>query len=363
MSSPLLVLFLRGGADGLSLLAPVGDPAYASRSPLALTEGDVLAAAEGFGLHPRLVALHRRFGEGSVALVPAIGIPEMSRSHFDAQHRVESAIGAHSPPSTTGWLGRHLAAGGAEAPNPWRGVSFGQAGLPHLLAGTVDAIAGTSLGALSPTGRRRDDPDARRMALVYEQLLEQMWEAAPDGDLRTAALSGLAAAESAAELEPAMTEGPSQVPGLADTVAVLGAGLGTEVAVLNLGGWDTHTSQGVLDGAFAALAGSLDQAIDAALTAEPALTVVVFSEFGRRVAPNSSGGCDHGRGGTAILAGPAVSGGLKGDWPGLASLDEGDVAVVNDLRVLMAEVTAAVLGRDPEQVLDEVPAAQLDLFR
>lgn len=352
MSSPLLVLFLRGGADGLSLLAPLGDPTYAGRGPLALPESDVLAVGAGFGLHPRLASLHRRFGEGSVALVPAIGIPEMSRSHFDAQYRVESAIGPDSSPSTTGWLGRHLAAGESEAPNPWRGVSFGQAGLPHLLAGTIDAIAGTSLAALSPTGRQRDDPTARRMALVYRQLLEQMWEAAPDGDLRTAALSGLSAAEAATAVEPTTADGATSVPGLADTVAVL-----------NIGGWDTHTSQGVLEGAFAGLARSLDQAIDAALGAVPELTVVAFSEFGRRVAPNSSGGCDHGRGGVAIVAGPTVAGGLKGDWPGLGALDEGDVPVVNDLRVLMAEVTAAVLGRDPEQILDEVPAAQLGLFR
>jgi uncharacterized protein (DUF1501 family) len=363
MSSPLLVLFLRGGADGLSVLAPVGDPAYASRGPLALPEPDVLAVAEGFGLHPRLVSLHRRFGEGSVALVPAIGIPGMSRSHFDAQYRVESAIGADSPPSTTGWLGRHLAVGESDAPNPWRGVSFGRARLPHLLAGTADAIAGTSLETLSPTGRQRDDPTARRMALVYQQLLEQMWEAAPDDELRTAALSGLAAAGVATEVRPAPQQDAAGVAGLDDIIAVLGAGLGTEVAVLDLGGWDTHTSQGVLDGAFAGLAGSLDQTIDAALAADPELTVVAFSEFGRRVAPNSSRGCDHGRGGTAIVAGPTVSGGLKGDWPGLGALEDGDVPVVNDLRVLMAEVTAAVLGGDPEQVLGEVPAAQLGLFR
>jgi uncharacterized protein (DUF1501 family) len=201
------------------------------------------------------------------------------------------------------------------------------------------------------------------MAEVYEQLLEQMWEAAPDGDLRTAARSGLAAAGTATGLEPAAPAGAAEVAGLADTLTVLKGGLGTEVAVLDLGGWDTHTAQGVQDGAFGRLAGSLDVAIDTALGAIPDLTVVVLSEFGRRVAPNSSGGCDHGRGGVAVVAGPTVAGGLKGDWPGLGALDEGDVPVVNDLRVLMAEVTAAVLGRDPEQVLDEVPGAELGLFR
>jgi uncharacterized protein (DUF1501 family) len=330
---------------------------------LALSAGSVLPVADGFGLHPQLTALHRRIGEGTVALVPASGIPGLSRSHFEAQFRVESAAGPEGAGTTTGWLGRHLAAGETDAPNPWRGVSFGQAARPQLLAGSRDTLAGTSLTALTPSGRLRDDPEALRMAVVYEQLLEQMWEAAPDGDLRTAARSGLAAAGTATGLEPAAPAGAAEVAGLADTLTVLKGGLGTEVAVLDLGGWDTHTAQGVQDGAFGRLAGSLDVAIDTALGAIPDLTVVVLSEFGRRVAPNSSGGCDHGRGGVAVVAGPTVAGGLKGDWPGLGALDEGDVPVVNDLRVLMAEVTAAVLGRDPEQVLDEVPGAELGLFR
>jgi uncharacterized protein (DUF1501 family) len=200
------------------------------------------------------------------------------------------------------------------------------------------------------------------MAVVYEQLLEQMWEAAPDGDLRTAARSGLAAAGAATDLEPVAPAGDAEVAGLADTLTVLGGDLGTEVAVLDLGGWDTHTAQGVQGGAFARLASSLDVAIDTALGTVPELTVVVLSEFGRRVAPNASGGCDHGRGGMAIVAGPKVSGGIKGDWPGLGALEEGDVRVVNDLRVLMAEVTSEVLGGDPEHAVGEIPSGRLGLF-
>jgi uncharacterized protein (DUF1501 family) len=329
---------------------------------LALSADSVLGVADGFGLHPRLAALHRRMGGGTVALVPAVGIPGLSRSHFDAQFRVESAAGPESAGTTTGWLGRHLAAGETDTANPWRGVSFGQAGRPQLLAGSRDTLAGTSLSALTPSGRRRDDPEGRRMAEVYEQLLEQMWEAAPEGDLRTAARSGLAAAGAATDLEPAAPAGAAEVAGLADTLTVLGGGLGTEVAVLDLGGWDTHTAQGVPDGAFARLAGSLDAAIDTALGAIPELTVVVLSEFGRRVAPNSSGGCDHGRGGVAIVAGAAVAGGIKGDWPGLGALEDGDVPVVNDLRVLMAEVTSQVLDGDPEQAVGEIPSGHLGLF-
>lgn len=356
-TGPLVVVFCRGGADGLSLLAPTGEDYAALRGVLAIPAESLQVVGEGFGLHPGLTALHRLYSEGSLALVPAAGIPEMSRSHFDAQFRVEAAAAASGSPAGGGWLGRHLAATAGDQPNPWRGISFGQAGRPHLLSGSADTISATALSALSLGARQGLGAG---VGATLEEMLLQMWSHAPQSDLGSAALGGLEALGTASRITGGESTG-QKLPGLADTVAVLGAGVGTEVAVLNVGGWDTHTDQGTLEGTFADLAGQLDSAIEA-LVAVADTTVVVLTEFGRRVAPNSSAGCDHGRGGLAMVTGPGVAGGIRGDWPGLSDLDEGDVRTANDLRVLMAEVTTAVLGGDPAEILGEVPSGRLGLF-
>jgi uncharacterized protein (DUF1501 family) len=149
---------------------------------------------------------------------------------------------------------------------------------------------------------------------------------------------------------------------VAELVALFGAGLGTQVGVLNVGGWDDHGDLGPLDGRFADRAAGLDTMVDALLVGIERVTVVVASEFGRRVAGNASGGCDHGRGGLVVVAGSRVRGGVFGDWPGLGALDDGDVPVTTDVRTVLAEVTERVLGSDPEQVLPGAPADRLGLF-
>ena len=344
---PLVVVFLRGGADGLSLLVPVGDPSYAvARGPLAVAAA--LPVDSTFGLHPGLRQLHARWLRGQVAAVPAVAVPKMSRSHFDAQFRVESSASATGTTGTSGWLGRHLARTGGRTPRPFRGVSFGSATVPRLLAGTSDAVAAPSLPALS-LGRGRLD---ERREAMFRKALGDMW----DGPVPGAALTVLDQARSLRS-----TGGVVSSP-LQDTVAVLNAGLGTEVAVVDLGGWDTHANQGANDGTFAGLVDTLDRTVEAALTGVKGATVLVVTEFGRRVLPNSSGGTDHGRGGTAFVVGPGVDGGVRGHWPGLASLDEGDVPAANDLRDVLAETTVAVLSGD-DRVVGQRTGARLDLFR
>lgn len=350
---PLIVVFLRGGADGLSLAPPTGDADYASvRSGLAVAEGAANLLDGTFAMHPALGELHARFVRGEVALVPACGIPELSRSHFDAQFRVEEAGKSSGSGDGTGWLGRHLASSAGDT-NPFRGVSFGQAGVPRLLAGSADVVTATTLTGLS-IGNGRLDPFPQ-----FTDTLEEMW-ATSASPIKAAAVSGFGALRTASSISAGGSDGRDH--GVADTVATLNAGVGAEVAVVNIGGWDTHDNQGTNDGAFASLAADLDGSIDALMAGVPGATVVVITEFGRRVAPNSSGGCDHGRGSLVVVAGPEVNGGVKGDWPGLSDLDEGDVRTVNDIRVVMAEVTGAVLGTDPAQVVPESPGGSLDLF-
>lgn len=364
----VVVVFLRGGADGLSLLAPIGDPDYpAARGSIALDPTTALPVDGSFALHPNLAQLASRVGSGGVALVPAVGIPELSRSHFDAQFRTEEGGAAQGSGDGAGWLGRYLraTAGGTaeQGSNPYRGVCFGQAGLPHVLAGTPDAIAASSLSGL------RLGPGRTAAPAALEESMRSMWAQA-DSQWASDALSGFEAIDTAATLISDESDtggfpgGRSGTPdhGVADTIATASADVGTEVAVVNIGGWDTHDNQGTADGTFAGLVTQLDAALSSLRDGLPEATVVVVSEFGRRIAQNSSGGCDHGRGGLAVVEGPEVAGGVHGDWTALADSDGGDVRVVNDVRVVMAEISESVLGAERDEVVPEAPDSALGLF-
>ncbi len=403
-SAPLVVLFLRGGMDGLSLLRPTGDSELDRlRGPLAVAAGSTVDVGDGFGLHPSMARTAARFADGGVAFVAACGLPGASRSHFDAQFAVEHADDPSSRAPTegpSGWLGRHLAATAGSAVAPFRGVSLGQPQVPAILAGSPDVVAARAIPdlALGPAmparrgrrGDRRGRPDAATTAAaaVSIETLRSLWldDTGPLGPSAAAAFDVLekvtdlppradAAAPprseeerektgNGAEGEPGADErGASADPGVAELVELFGSDLGTEVAVLNLGGWDDHNDLGATDGAFATRAATLDATIDALITGIPDVTVLAVSEFGRRVATNDSGGCDHGRGGVALVAGTRVRGGIHGDWPGLADLDEGDVRTANDVRGVFAEVIDSVLGGDPERIVPGAPADQLSLFR
>jgi uncharacterized protein (DUF1501 family) len=166
-------------------------------------------------------------------------------------------------------------------------------------------------------------------------------------------LSAIAAAADASS-QGTDAEPPDERSGAATAMfraasQVLGSGLGTEVVMLNLGGWDTHNEQGSgADGLLARLLADLDGGLDEFLAgqreaAAPA-NVLVISEFGRRVAQNSSLGTDHGSGGVAMFAGASAAGGIRGEWPGLNDLVEGDVRPVNRTETILAEVADVALS-------------------
>ena len=360
VTNPLVAVFLRGGMDGLSLLPPLGEARYADLRPtLRVPEVQVLPVDDRFGLHPALPRLAEHAADGRVAFVPAAALVGQSRSHFEAQFRAERAQPPSGETPAGGWLGRALAATGDGAANPFRGVSFGQPLTPMLLAGSADVIAGASLDAVRLGGRR----GART---ADAEVLRRLWVEGASGPLREASVAAFTALDRAAALARGSTDGsgadPAEDPAaaepgaVADTVRVLRSDLGTEVAVLNLGGWDHHRDEGVLDGQFAALAGGLDRTLDTLLRQAPAATILVLSEFGRRVAENASAGTDHGRGGVVIVAGAGVRGGVHGAWPGLDDLDDGDVPAANDVRAVQAEVARAVLGAEAAKVVPGAPA-------
>lgn len=324
----LVLVILRGGLDGLGAVPAPGDPAFATaRGALASYAEPALGLSGPFALHPALAQLHAMYGRGEMSVMHAVGLPYKERSHFEAQQLLESG-GQRPHEVTTGWLGRALAA------SRGKGIAL-QSAVPLVLRGpaTVDTWAPSALPEPAPDLVSRlgmlyeADPDlARALARAQALRADGMPTAMPG-----AGLAGVAR--------------PGQAVTLAQRAAeFLGAPGGPQVAVLDMGGWDTHANQAAPQGA---LANNLRQLDTALATLREGLlakgcwaqtAVLVCTEFGRQVAVNGTQGTDHGSGGAAFALGGAIAGGkVLADWPGLAPKDrfEGrDLRITTDLRAV-----------------------------
>lgn len=333
--APLLVVItLRGGADGLHLVAPLGDPNYQSaRGALALESG--IAFEKGFVFHPVLGGLKGWLDEKRLAVVHAAGFPDPSRSHFEAQDSMEWGIsgGDPRPLRGEGWLARALRL--AQAPAHAKGLDALAIApsLPLALRGSA------SLAIQHPAqlGLAHADRAAlQRLALQYKR---------SDDPASRAALRALEISEKFRDDVPSFsrrTKRPSLKASVAHLREMGRLGLTPSVVCLESDGWDTHQGQGREQGRFARTARDLGDAMAGlfALQSEREIRVVVMSEFGRTVRANGSGGSDHGHGGVLWVAGRDVHGGLYGVWPGLHRdrLYEGrDLSIVNDTRHVLHE--------------------------
>jgi len=330
-------VILRGGMDGLSAAPVPGDPAFAAaRGPLADFGAPALPLHGPFALNPLLPQMHAMYGQGELVLVHATGLPYRERSHFDAQQVLESG-GTRPYELATGWLGRAL--------HGRRAVAL-ETAVPLVLRG--DAAVDTWAPSVLP----EPSPD-----LVTR--LQAMYRADP------ALLNALGRARGLRD-DPAMADDTAPGYGRGAAVALANKAAeflqrGSQVAVLDVPGWDTHVNQALPQGALSYNLKTLD-AMLAALRdglqpggAWRQTVVLVATEFGREVAMNGTRGTDHGSGGAAFVAGGAVNGGcVIADWPGLAPAQrfEGrDLRITTDLRALQRTLL--------EEHLD-VPRAQLD---
>jgi len=338
----LIALFLRGGADGLGLVVPAGDPDYyALRPDLAVPRGAGIDLDGFFALHPSLAAVAPLFGAGELALVHAVGGTPGLRSHFEAQDAMEHAA-PQSMRVGTGWLNRVIVA--LAAGEPWAGIALGPARTLSL-EGAAPCLALPSLATLA-----NGDRPARRPAL------EAMYAAAPPM-LARAAQEGFAALDALRGLGPAnLAAYPSGELGaaLADAAVLIRADIGVRCVAVDVQGWDHHR-QGALAIARSAseLAGAL-AALRADLGAHwQRCGVVAMTEFGRAAAQNGAIGSDHGAGTVMFVAGGGVRGGAvltRNGWPGLgpAALFEGrDLAITTDYRDCFAELLDRHLGLAP----------------
>ena len=350
----LLTIILRGGLDGLSMIAPVGDPDYERiRQKLALTKSGAEAGLplDGFFvLNPAMPYLHQLYGRGEALAVHAVATPYRGRSHFDGQDVLESGL-AGTGRADDGWLNRALSgltvAGRADP----KGLAMG-AVVPLVMRGSASVMSWIP----KAYGIQLRDSTIARLMDLYGQ---------SDPKLAKAFAEGLEI-DKVGMTTAAVTPAPAVVPGqapaprpfrdfieTAETAAkFMSASDGPRVGALSYNGWDTHANEGATQGQLATRLGGLDAAIKAfAEGMGPAwkdTVVIIVTEFGRTAYTNGTDGTDHGTATAALVLGGAVKGGrILAKWPGLAdkNLYEGrDLAPTLDLRTVVKGVLRDHLG-------------------
>ncbi|MDH3943015.1 MAG: DUF1501 domain-containing protein [Anaerolineae bacterium] len=355
----LVVIFLRGAADALNMVVPHGEQAYyRARPTLAIPRPDDSRAAlnqraldlDGFfGFHPGMASLLPSWQEGQLAIIHACGAPDESRSHFKAMELMERGLSDEHGPAS-GWIGRHLAVHHTNNPSPLRAIGLGSM-VPLSLQGPVPATAMQSIVDFHLGG---DERAARQFQSAMHSLY------LPSDELGIIGRETLNILDTLEKLDPSDYQPANQATypqsefgvGLRQIAMLVKAQVGLEVATLDLGGWDTHFAQGSTSGLMTGLIQNLSEGLSA-FHADlhdhmGSLTVVVMSEFGRRVQENASLGTDHGHGGLMMLMGGNVSGGqILGAWPGVGDgqlFGPGDLAVTTDYRDVLGEVLKKRLG-------------------
>lgn len=351
----LVCIFLRGGADGLNIVVPHGEERYYRERPtIAIPRPDdrsesprALDLDGFFGLHPSLAPLHAIYEAADLAFVQATGSQDETRSHFEAMDLMER--GVEGSREYTGWLARHLGSLDTNNDSALRAISVGEM-LPASLTGTVNATALRSIGDFHLSGNGRDENE-------IQSILNHLY--AQNGDmLAAAAEQTMAAIDVLSKLDgaadPPARPGPDGadygnrpfVRAMHTTAQLIGADVGVEVACIDLGGWDTHVGQGAGEGIQARLLAELAQGLamfyEMIAARADDVTVVVMSEFGRRVKENGGLGTDHGHGNMMMLLGGGIAGGqVFSRWPGLESEQlegPGDLAVTTDYRDILGEL-------------------------
>ena len=363
----MVSIYLRGGADGLTLCVPYADADYYLKRPslnIAVPNlGDPNSAKDlngFFGLPPAMAPLLTAYQAGQLLVVHATGSIDGSRSHFDAQKYME--VGKPADPTVgTGWLGRHLLTAAPVDPNAvLRATGVGNYGLSKTLVGGPKTLPIPDLDNYDLTGS--SSTKAARTAWL-NTAYNRAQEPLKSNALNTQATINLLNTISFAGYTPA---GGAVYPtgsfgyAIKSSAALIAANIGVEAIHIDVQSWDTHNNHGILVGTMATLMDSLARGLAAfhadIFTRGINVTVAVMSEFGRVVAQNGSAGTDHGHGncmffiGQNIIGGRVLSkasmGGPDG-WPGLSTAQlyqNQDLKVTIDHRDLLAEIVSKRLN-------------------
>ena len=353
----LVVVFLRGGADGLNLISPTADEDYIAARPESmrvLRKGDGaghamadMAADVDFRFHPQAQGLSELYNAGELAVIHASGLTDGTRSHFDAEAKMERAAASNT---ADGWLGRWFANRQTDAILPLLAVGTA----PDSLRGARDVAVAEALEDLIMANGAEIAPLLRRRLLQgfgqhpligapiqrLVQLSSTLQGRITNGDGEVK------------DYTPSVDYPEVDLAGSFKTIArAIKLDLGVRIATVDFGGWDTHEDQAPR---FAdnvdALSGSLHAFWRDLGNEAERVNVVVMSEFGRRLRANTSGGTDHGYGNAMMVLGAGVKGGqMLGEWPGLANDaldDRADLAITTDYRHVLAGVMSQHMRAD-----------------
>ncbi|MEU1396124.1 DUF1501 domain-containing protein [Micromonospora zamorensis] len=367
---PTLVLVtLYGGNDGLNTVVPYADAAYhRARPELAYAPTRVLPLNQTLGLNPMLRGMKRLWDAKQLAVVLGVGYPKPDRSHFKSMDIWQTA--SPGTPAPTGWVGRWL--DGTKAATE-TAVSFEPA-LPPMLVGKSRIGACVSYRGLTlPPGISPEVVSAlgqvqpgesemqARAAMAYADLITM------NRVVTKSAGSGSDEQDHSGEGVPATGTGGDNAltAQLALVARCVESQVPTRVYSASLGGFDTHAGERVWQ---ETLLRHLDEALSGFVDrmgrteAGRRVTVVVYSEFGRRVRANASDGTDHGTAGPVFVLGHSVAGGFYGEQPSLTDLDDGDLKATTDFRDVFGTALAHVLAGDPDRYLGGYRAQLLPLL-
>jgi uncharacterized protein (DUF1501 family) len=348
----LIAIFQRGAADGVSMVVPFGDKYYSSARPqIAIPEpmrgGDERAVdLDGFfGLHPSLDSLKPIYDSGHLAVVHAVGSPDNTRSHFDAQDYMESGTpGNKSVPD--GWLNRYLQTTPLSDASPFRAVAL-NATMPRALSGSAPSVAMQRVNDFGIRGGRASSEVEAMFADLYKDTF--------------AAVKMLRSVNPQQYSPAAGVQYPNSAFGqaLLQTAQLVKSKVGLQVAFAEVGGWDTHANQGSARGQLANRLKDFGDGLSALYRdlgdRMRNVVIITMTEFGRAIRQNGSGGTDHGHASCLFIAGGPVKGGkVYGKWPGLApeQLYEGrDLALTSDFRGVFSEIlTSHMSAKDISRI-------------
>lgn len=366
----LVVVQLSGGNDGLNTVVPFSMPEYYRARPgIGLRDNQVLKLGDsGLGLHPNLAGVKELYDEGLCAIVQGVGYPNPNRSHFksmDIWHTADTSA------TGDGWLGKYVDAqccgfgkgesGTPESPAP--GIAIGRTAPLAMQGRSVKPIAFETEQLFRWTGEdvhealkepyeeisRRGIVEGVEPGSSAEFLMRTALDAQVSSDLIRRAVR-----------QRALVTYPRS--GLAQQLSMVAnmirAGLKTRVYYVSMGGFDTHAGQGGAQGQHANLMQQFSQAVRAfyadlkAQESDARVLTLTFSEFGRRVGQNASGGTDHGTAAPVFLFGPMVEAGIRSRHPSMSDLDDGDLKYGTDFRSVYQDILSGWMGADSKAILE-----------
>jgi uncharacterized protein (DUF1501 family) len=366
----LVAIFQRGAVDGLNVVVPHGEKRYYDLRPTIAvprpdgTPDSAIDLDGFFGLHPSLKPLKPIYDSGQLAIVHAVGSPDPTRSHFDAQDYMESGTPGRKA-TVDGWLNRALLP--EETKSPVRAVSL-SADLPRTLRGHNDAVAIANVGDFQV----RDPRGASTFEAMYENTGDKFLNGTGRETFEAVKMM------QAIQKQPYTPANDAKYPNgrmgqsMRQIAQLIKSDVGLEVAFTDVGGWDTHVNEVGQKASVGQLPNLLNDFAQSLAAFHQDLgdriadvTVVTMSEFGRTARENGNRGTDHGHANVMMVFGGDIRGGkIYGDWPGMADeqlYESRDLNLTTDFRDVLGELVTRHLGN--RQIAAVFPGFSAPKFR